>query len=1357
MSEKNYLGLDIGTDSVGWAVTDENYKLRRFHGEPMWGSVLFEAGNLKAERRAFRISRRRLKRRQQRVLLIQELFASEIAKTDPGFYKRLRASALYRDDAGEQFSLFNDPNYTDKDYYEQYPTVHHLIYELMQSTKPHDVRLVYLACTWLVAHRGHFLNEVSKENIAELTDFELVYQNLEEYLYALSEEYAFPWPKEKNACFRDILPKHISVSRKFEELKKLLFDDGKCPKKATETFPYNCEVFLKALCGSRSAAKDLFINESLSEIDSFTLGSDDELLSGIMMELGENGELISRLKGIYDWSLLVDILAGNQSISESKILVYEQHKQDLKTLKYLVKKYIPLKFDEVFRDAVPDNYVAYSKHYKRRIALSDKYKWSNKEKFSKYLSTILKLLETVVTEEDKSLYIDVRERVSLEMFLPKQKDTNNRVIPYQLYWNELKQILDNASAYLPFLKETDENGLSTADKILSVFSFRIPYFVGPLNPHSTHGWIVRKSEEKVYPWNFEQIVDLDASENEFINRMVNTCTYLAGENCVPKESLLYRKYMVLNEINNIRINGVKIPVELKQAIYLDLFCKYRKVTRKRIEDYLFARGELQHGDDLSGIDIQINANLKSYHDFRKLLEKQVLTEKQVEEIIERSTYSEDSTRFREWVKGSYPKLSEEDVRYVSKLHYKDFGRLSNKFLNGLVGVNPDGGELCSIMKMMWETNHNLMELLSDNYTFAILIEEHNRQYYAENPETLEKRLERMYVSNAVKRPILRTMEVVKEVTKALGKAPDKIFIEMARGASENQRNKRTQTRKNQILELYKKVDEQDVRELKKQLETMGEMVDNRLQSDKLFLYFMQLGRSVYSGKPIDIEQLGSKLYDIDHIYPQRLVKDDSVLNNKVLCFSNENGSKKDVYPVPEAWRKQQRGFWEYLTKAGLMTPEKFKRLTRETGFSDDEKMGFINRQLTETSQSTKAIATILKEKYPGTEIIYVKARLTSEFRQYIEVYKSRSFNELHHAKDAYLNIVTGNVYDMKFSKKWFSLEQEYSLNMKAVFGDKKWVARNGEIVWGGSPMLGEIKKTVAKNNAHLTQYAFCRHGGFFDQMPVKKGDNYIPRKNDLPTSKYGGYNKATASYFMLVKYKAGKENDIIIMPVELLYAERVEKDAGFAEEYTKQQISLIRNKKVEEVLFPLGMRKLKINTVFSLDGYRVFLCSKSGGGKTLVMSGSMPLSASMFWHVNHLDNFAQKCENNRLIRYDPWFDKISKEKNTELYELLTKKFSNSIFKKRINHPQKTLQKGYSTFLNLEIIDQTKVLQSILLLFGRTSGGINLVDIGGEKQGSSTKISSCLSTWKKSYSDVRVIDLSVTGLWERSSDNLLNLL
>ena len=48
-SKKIYLGLDIGTDSVGYAVTDDQYNLLRVHGDDAWGSVIFDAASLSDE------------------------------------------------------------------------------------------------------------------------------------------------------------------------------------------------------------------------------------------------------------------------------------------------------------------------------------------------------------------------------------------------------------------------------------------------------------------------------------------------------------------------------------------------------------------------------------------------------------------------------------------------------------------------------------------------------------------------------------------------------------------------------------------------------------------------------------------------------------------------------------------------------------------------------------------------------------------------------------------------------------------------------------------------------------------------------------------------------------------------------------------------------------------------------------------------------------------------------------------------------------------------------------------------------------------------------------------------------------
>lgn len=67
-------------------------------------------------------------------------------------------------------------------------------------------------------------------------------------------------------------------------------------------------------------------------------------------------------------------------------------------------------------------------------------------------------------------------------------------------------------------------------------------------------------------------------------------------------------------------------------------------------------------------------------------------------------------------------LSEEEIKKIVNLKYKDWGRLSYAFLEEIQSASLETGELRNIIQMMWETNNNLMELLSSNYQFLSEIE-----------------------------------------------------------------------------------------------------------------------------------------------------------------------------------------------------------------------------------------------------------------------------------------------------------------------------------------------------------------------------------------------------------------------------------------------------------------------------------------------------------------------------------------------------------------------------------------------------------------------------------------------------------
>ena len=110
--------------------------------------------------------------------------------------------------------------------------------------------------------------------------------------------------------------------------------------------------------------------------------------------------------------------------------------------------------------------------------------------------------------------------------------------------------------------------------------------------------------------------------------------------CCPP-ALLYSRFAVLNELNNLKINQNSIPVRVKQEIYNNLIKQAQgKISRKKIENYLESRGYINPGDEISGIDITMTSSLKSYQSFERLISSGILTEEQAEDIIN-AAYSED--------------------------------------------------------------------------------------------------------------------------------------------------------------------------------------------------------------------------------------------------------------------------------------------------------------------------------------------------------------------------------------------------------------------------------------------------------------------------------------------------------------------------------------------------------------------------------------------------------------------------------------------------------------------------------------------------------------------------------------------
>jgi len=347
-----------------------------------------------------------------------------------------------------------------------------------------------------------------------------------------------------------------------------------------------------------------------------------------------------------------------------------------------------------------------------------------------------------------------------------------------------------------------------------------------------------------------------------------------------------------------------------------------------------------------------------------------------------------------------------------------------------------------------------------------------------------------WASAPVKRAILQAYKIVEELIGIIGKPPAKVFLETTREALPKAKKQRTTSRYQQLKELYAKL-RQENQEVAEQLAAY-EGDQQALNSKSLYLYFTQLGRCAYCGQPIDISRINdSKLYDIDHIIPRSYLKDDSLHNNLVLVHAAENRKKTNDYPLRPEY--QQQALWRQWHAENLISKAKLDRLCRTEALTEADKEGFIARQLVETAQAVKLVRDLLQAFLPQTKVVLTRAGVASDFRREMAVFerdeddnaargddgkpivqkmlkpeyvKCRELNDFHHAKDAYLTIVCGNVLHAKFTENpraWFAKRNDLGReenNLSKLFWHEQREFGTGKPVW-------DIEERLQTVNHHM--------------------------------------------------------------------------------------------------------------------------------------------------------------------------------------------------------------------------------------------------------------------------------------------------
>lgn len=1336
--KKYNIGLDIGTTSVGWAVVEtENQKILRKGNKPLWGIRLFEEASKAEVRRNFRSTRRRYDRRRQRISLLQEEFKEEINKVDSKFYIKLQESKYVTSDTiNKTIKITDSEKEKLKKYLKECPTIYHLREKLINNTEKEDIRLVYLAIHHIIKYRGNFLYNSKGFNVNNLNIEEKIKEAFDTYFSYINTEY------DDYSSLLDIKKLSEALMQQSkkdarEEIKNVLTESGLFENKIVNEF-------IKMMIGNKFKITTLLsLEDSDSKLEISFDGTEfedkyDEIESITLDKI----EILETMKELYDTLFLKKLFKGSNETNISSLMVkkYNEHKEDLKFLKKILKSDKEL-YKKFFKnDCIYEKYITNNITY---------------DEFIKEVNNAISKVNIADYNLSNEYVTKIAPEIANGNFMPRITSTENGKYPYQLNKDELLKIIENQGKHYPFLLNKTNDGTY---KIVKLLEFRIPYFVGPLvnSNQSKFAWMERNIQNvKITPYNFNEVINKELTAEKFIKRMISNCTYLLNEPALPNNSISYNNFKVLNELKQIRINGELLEINLQHKLIEELFKKTNgTITEKKFKDYLLSNNEFpMHGTELNitgySADGAFANNMQSYIDFfgkNGIFEDTSYTINDAENIIEWITIFDDKDILEQKVRKNYPKLNDLKIKSLLSKKYKGWGSLSSKLLNTKYYIDKKSNTKKSILDLMYETKENFMQIINnDEYNFQQMINEINNTN--NDIEKLSyKVVEPLATSPANKRGIYQALKIVDEIVNYIGYEPESIAIEMARNEDKKERK---DNKKKYIENLYKKSKD----EIENYNKLQKELNQEEINSQKMFLYFIQEGKCLYSGKPLNIEDLDS--YEIDHIIPRTLIKDDSI-DNKALVYRECNQNKAASYVLPQEYRnKYNQEWWKHLRKIGLMSAKKYHNLIRKE-YSEEDIEGFINRQLVETRQITKHVANILNTYYKNTKVIYLKAKLSHDYRDRYDLFKFREINDYHHAHDAYLAAVLGE-YKEKYLNKDVNFEVVKELNHmlinsgnkdKIKYGyvinsldeqahhlifelSKKYMnEETGEVIFNAEEFNKRIEDTLYRNDILVSKKTEIRTGEFYNQTKNSKGNKGIELKKNMPTELYGSYTSLNPAYAIMVKYtKKNKTSQKLIgIPIYLTK----QNDETIKDNYIRNILNISMNDSYEFTSKPIPF--------FSKLNWNGQICYLVGASDTVEVCNAQEFNYDKEFFKYH-KLALQKLFNNKNLEindniYSNMLDEIIKyivDKIEKQYKL----FGNLIFELKI-------MINYDNIESNSVENKENIIKQLTKLLNCKSDNANFKFLNN-------KFSSAFGKKNgRTIEKFSLINLSVSGIYQKET-------
>ena len=452
---------------------------------------------------------------------------------------------------------------------------------------------------------------------------------------------------------------------------------------------------------------------------------------------------------------------------------------------------------------------------------------------------------------------------------------------------------------------------------------------------------------------------------------VGLCTLVEGETRLAKSDPLFQQFRLYKEINELAIilpdlSQRKLTMEERDTlITLMRPAKTKTFAALRKALKIPAGGrfnkETENRKQLTGDEVYSVFSKPELFggDWGKFS-----TEQQREIVFELNN-EENPDKLEEWLKGKFPKLSDEQRAEIINANLPDgYGRFgitaTSRILEQMkkdVISEAEAAHRCGFDHSLANRNWKGLDELP---RYQEVLERHIVPGTGDKNDIYDIYKGRL-TNPTVHIGLNQVRRLTNRLIKAYGK-PWQIVVELARDLPWSQEQKRK----------HNKTNKDNTDAAKRRSEQLGEIGkrDNGYNRQLLKLW-EELGddpndrKSIYSGIPITEPMLFSGEVEIDHILPFSSTLDDSYAN-KILCLREENRLKSNFAPADVG--KWQDHYNEILERAKILPKNKQWRFALDAMKKFEDKSEFIARQLTDTQYLAKLAREYFDSLYPGEEV-----------------------------------------------------------------------------------------------------------------------------------------------------------------------------------------------------------------------------------------------------------------------------------------------------------------------------------------------------------------------------------------------------